>query len=774
MLSFILALLSGCATTSEDAGAGAMNDKPSDLAEKIRRQMGATPRLATTPIVATAEPGQNKTKIRIFHGSGNFLNSQARNEATSAQPHEGDITLNFELADIRDVIKVVFDTLQENYVLDPGVQGEVTIQTSRPLSKDQLLPTLENLLRMNGAALVRTGGVYKIVPAAGALPGNGPPHLNNSRLGPGYSVRIFPLRYISATEMQTILQPFAPEGGIVLVDPVRNLIMLAGTQQELNYLQETVDLFDVNWLKGMSVGMYTLKNIDAQEMATELDKLFGPNSQLPLAGMFRFIPIGRLNALLVITPQSEFLTDVTAWVERLDGGGGERLYVYEVQNSDAEYLSGLLNQVFGDSVTTGSAASNSGRVAPGLQPGQISSGTSRPGTTGSSSSSGLSSGGLSKSAALLTEEEDAVLQAQAVNQPQYRPPAQPVQQPTRAPAAVGGNRGVAAGVPPTAAARPSGPGGTSGGTGPGLNDKPRIIADTENNALLIWAGPQSYEKIQDALRRMDVPKRQVLIEATIAEVSLTDDLEYGLQWFFKNSVDGHTGIGSLNLNINKPVTDLLGSGFSYAITDAGGIVRALLDTLAQESKVRVLSSPQIMVIDNQQAKIRVGDQQPVRSSTTTTEGGNTTASIEYKDTGVLLDVKPQLNAGGLVTLDIDQEVTDVGNIDTATGQRAFTQRTINSKVAVKSGQTIVLGGLIRDTARDGKGGVPGLYKIPIFGALFGTTTNNKTRTELVVLITPRLIQNSDEAVQVTNELRERMRGVIPLESPWKNKPKLKK
>ena len=293
----------------------------------------------------------------------------------------------------------------------------------------------------------------------------------------------------------------------------------------------------------------------------------------------------------------------------------------------------------------------------------------------------------------------------------------------------------------------------------------RIIADTENNSLLVWSTSQDYDKLLNALRKLDVPKRQVLIEATIAEVSLSDELEYGVQWWFKNSVGDYTGPGSFEINTSTPLESVLGQGFTYAISDGAGIVRALLEALATESRVRILSSPQLMVIDNQQAKIQVGDQVPIQTSTTQ-NGTSTTTNVEFKDTGVILDVQPQINAGGLVTMEIVQEVTDIGDVVDGTNQPSFLQRKINSIVAIQSGQTVVLGGLIRERAADLKRGLPILYKIPVVGSLFGTTDIDFRRTELIVLITPRVIQSSNAAVEVTNELRERMRGIVPLKSPW--------
>ena len=742
-------LLSGCAqmqTSSRSDSEAADADLP--LGERIRLRaqnpeyyagiLAEQSRSSASAQTPSSNRRNDNTRsrspqTRIIRGDGNFINRDIASRAPRLLQTDGEVELNFELADIRDVIKVIFDTLQQNYVLDPRVQGEVTVQTTRPLPKDLLLPTLETLLKANGATLIRSGGVYRVLPIPDAVRGNLSPRLGASRLGPGYTVRIFPLRYISATEMETILQPFAPEGGILLVDPVRNLMILAGTSQELDSLQETINIFDVNWLKGMSIGMYVLENVDSQDMAEELDKLFGPGSELPLAGLFRFIPINRINAIMVITPQADFLKDVGSWIERLDGSGGERLYVYEVQFGEAEYLADLLNQVFGESVTSSAVSStSSGQVAPGRSTSQL---TTNQGSIRSSSAvpSGSTDGGDANFLYQVSEPEAAA------------PP--PIQ--------------LGSGPSPGQSSFPAG----------GITSEVRITADTANNSLLVWASSQNYDKILNALRKLDISPRQVLIEATIAEVSLGDDLQYGLRWYFENRIGGrNSGSGSLELNSSTALDNVLGSGFNYAIVNNANVVRAVLNLLASENRVKILSSPQVMVIDNQEARIQVGDEQPVRVGSTTSDGGNVTENFQYRDTGVLLEVRPQVNAGGLVNLDITQEVIDIGQENPSLGGNpTFLTRTIESKVAVQNNQTIVLGGLIEENDSRTKSGIPILHKLPVVGPLFGSTNNTFSRTELVVLLTPRVIRNNFEAQQVTSELKERMRGIIPLESPWKTR-----
>jgi general secretion pathway protein D len=240
------------------------------------------------------------------------------------------------------------------------------------------------------------------------------------------------------------------------------------------------------------------------------------------------------------------------------------------------------------------------------------------------------------------------------------------------------------------------------------------------------------------------------------EVTLTDNTQYGLQWTFKDALaNGKTGTSVLSTE-GGGVLGGAKSGFSYTLSNALG-VRAVLNALAEKSLVKVISSPSLMVLDNHTASISVGNQQPIRSSETITSGGNVSTSIQYKDTGVALSVLPTVNAGDMVTMQISQAVTDVGPVDDlATGQRSFLQRQITSKVAVRSGETLVLGGLIRDNGTDGSNGIPVVHEIPIFGALFGQKVRKLDRTELLVIITPRVVRSDQDARDIGRDLRQRM------------------
>jgi general secretion pathway protein D len=292
----------------------------------------------------------------------------------------------------------------------------------------------------------------------------------------------------------------------------------------------------------------------------------------------------------------------------------------------------------------------------------------------------------------------------------------------------------------------------------------RVVADEDNNALMIHATGKQYDLIKTALEQLDVVATQVIIEASILEVSLTDELRYGLEWSFNNNIgDDYDGVGVLAAAAGGPTA--IAPGFSYAITNSVGDIKAVLNTLSEESLINVISTPSVMVLDNHTAYIHVGDQVPTFDQQTESDGGRITQSVVYKDTGVKLTVMPSVNAGGLVTMDIEQSVTDVGPIDAATGQRAFNERNIMSRVAVRSNESVVLGGLIRENASNTESGIPFLHQLPILGPLFGSTAKDDRRTELLVIITPRALYSESELRQVSDEMRSQIRHMELIDLP---------
>lgn len=655
---------------------------------------------APQPVIeAPAAPARRSPIIR--KGTGMLVGNRGAEPVQVSGPAEGDITLNFERADVQEVVGVIFgDLLGVNYVIDPEVSGTVSVQTSRPVSREALLPLVESMLRVNGAALMEDNGLYRVVPLSKAPQGAVKSRIGRQRLhaGPGYHVQVVPLQYIAATEMEKILEPFVGETGLMRVDERRNLLILSGSSQDIRSWLATIDIFDVNWLKGYSVGIFPLENADPKTVAGEMEQILG-ESLGEQGGMIRVEPIERLNALLVVTPQPRYLDEVQTWVTRLDRadtGPGSQLHVYRVRNRKAGDLAGILSEVF--SGRRGQREPAAPRTAPGMT-------------------------AVALASAPAGEGEPAT-------------PATP-------------------------------PAGGSGGGDAGVTllegTDVRIVADEQNNAILVLATAAEYLVVEAALKKLDVLPLQVLVEASIVEVTLEDELSYGLEWFFKNHslTRGQDSVGLLDLNKGDGIGSIV-PGFSYALVDSAGAVNAVLNALASDSKVNVLSSPSLMVLDNRTAEIRVGEQVPVTTGREVTTGDTVLEAVQYRDTGVLLSVTPSVNAGGLVTMEINQEVTDVGDIEIVgenSQSRRFLQRNIQSTVAVQSGETIVLGGLITENKLDSERGIPGLYRIPVLGKLFGATEQSTKRTELLVLLTPQVVESQQDATEITEEFRRRLKNL---------------
>ena len=635
---------------------------------------------------ATIEPPDLSNEPAVFIGNDEVA------KLPPARPPirlDGDaVMLNFEQAPLNEVIHTILgDTLGLDYVIENQVPGEITLRTRSPIPRDQLLPILESLLRNNNVLMIRGPNDRFFISASGNIRSTVPSYA--SAPGAGFSNVIVPLQYISATEMAEILKPVARDDAFVRVDTGRNLLILAGTQLQLQGWLDIVSTFDVDQLAGKSVGIFPLANSTVEELFAELEHILATSPDLGIkgiSGMVRIMPVERLNSIMVVSPRAHYIATVQAWIEELDSiedpASEPILQVYPVRNGNAGQLASLLSTIYGGS---GGASGTSGSVAPGMT-----QATSGGGADGSNQRRDVSSGG-----------------------------------------------------------------GTFD-----LGDDVRVVSDDYNNTLLVYATPYEYQKIERILNKLDVVATQVLIEASIVEVTLRDDLEYGLEWAFDNNLGGgDSGRGLLDLGGGLQPQ----AGFSYTITNSAGAVKAVLNALAEDSLINVISTPSVMVLDNHTASIHVGDQQPIQSQSTVTNGGNVQNSITYKDTGVKLTVTPSVNDGGLVTLDIEQSVTDVGPVDAATRQRSFLERNVSSRVAIRSGESVVLGGLIRDNETEGQSGVPVLKDIPLVGSLFSTTTMASTRTELLIFITPRVMESDQDLRDLNLEMRSRMRGLTNFE-----------
>jgi len=700
---------------------------------------------------AASEPKPQPQEPRLYPGNDRVVKLAPAPKPDPVLQQGDAVSLNFENAPLGEVIHALLgDLLKLNYTIDQGADVTVSLRTQKPLPRAQVLDVLDTLLLPHGLTLVRDpAGVYHVTARDGVKGGLPVIGAGQEKLLPGAGVLIAPLKYIGAAEMAKVLEPLAPEGALVRVDTVRNLLVLQGSKAQLEGWMQIIDTFDVDFLAGLSVGVFPLEHASVSEVKDAVALMLGQQALVggadakggaavgaaapggnapggaeasPLSGLVKVLPIERLNALLVVTSRRHYLDLVRDWLSRLDRPADNelepRLFVYPVQNASAVHLAELLNGLFG-AAGQGGAAKTSG-VAPGLAPTRIGgAGSSMASTLGGTTPSSTSSSSASSSGSTTP-----TLGAQAM-QPSATAPGRDAAQ--------------------TSVSQ--------------LEGNVRVVADEKRNALIIRAPRKEYRRIEAALRELDKAQTQVLIEASIVEVTLTDSLKYGLEWYLQNGLgDGRTGTAQLNMRASGNIGPTQ-PGFSYTVTNSAGVVRAALNALADKSLLRVLSNPSLLVLDNHTATIQVGQQQPIKNATTVSSQDLVTESITYKDTGVMLSVTPSVNAGGLVTMDIVQQVTDVGDVDAATGQRSFMNRQIQSRIAVRSGESIVLGGLIRDNESNGRSGVPVLSNLPVIGALFSTTNDTRQRTELLVLLTPRALENDDALRQASQEMRERMRGI---------------
>ncbi len=797
---FLITLLTlvGCQTTPQEP-AGASSAVPATLVTDAERaapviierapasrsnvtsQFDGRGTDGATDTIGAADTTEADAKAdkapRILRGTDRVIAPPAEFAALTGAP----VSLTFEEAPVAEVVRTVLgDLLKVSYVLHPPIGGAVTLVTRQPVAPDEAVFLLESALQANGLALMRDArGSYHVgrPDALRSIGGSVRQAIPGKPLAPGYGTIIVPLQYIGAAEMATILRPMLPADALARVDNVRNLLVLSGTRTQAEGWLELVSTFDVDLLKGMSVGVFPLKYASIRDVQTALQLVSGGGAPPaaagggagstapgaapaaaaaalgqgnPLFGALRIVPIERLNSILVVTPRAEYLEEARKWIEKLDqpndNGNERQLFIYPVQNVSAQHLATVLGGIFGGQGASSASASaaNSG-VSPGLgiyagdsfgqgTGGGNAFGTSSPfggsnNALGGNAFGGNSMGGTSGSGGF---------------------------------GASGGTRGFGQ----------QGRGNTQSGNGSQSStavdiDGIRVIADQLNNSVLVWSTKAEYGRIESTLRRLDLPLTQVLIEASIVEVTLNDTLEYGLEWAFKDSRANtdYTGRGTLNGASGLPAA--LGSplsGFSYALINPAGNVTALLRALSTKTSVKVIASPSLMVLDNHVASINVGTQTPIQAGTTSNlEGTVTTTNIQYKDTGVQLTVTPSVNSGNVVTMQVDQSITDVGAQDEVSKQRAFLQRQLSSKVAVRSGESIVMGGLIQDRSTSSKSGIPFLHTVPVIGNLFGSTANDGNRTELIVIITPRVVRSDVDIRQVSDDLRAKMQGLKAIE-----------
>ncbi len=676
----------------------------------------------------------------ISHGDAEAGARKATAHGAGAETDDEGVTLNYVDTDVREIVRQVLgDILKVNYVIDSGFQGQATIQTSKPLKREELLPTLQTLLAQNGGSLTYQNGLFRIGPADDAS--IVPPVVDGQTTGMGSQV--VALRFASAKQLVAVLQPYVGDGAKILADPGRNVMVVSGSQSARTSVIDLIHVFDVDYLAGQSYALFPVKSGDPAKIAASLQKALQADGENALAGSLSVIPVDQANAIMVVARSSAYLdraAHLIKQIDRLADDGGRNLHVYYLKNVQAQDLQPVLQRAI-NPPSGGSTETAPGSVAPTSEAAQVSSAASSSGS--GSGLPGPTSPSASPTPGLGGSEQNAIGGSAS---------------PT------GSTTGTNAPAPPPTPDVGQQPAGAQ-------TNGPQIVADTKTNTLIIVSTDAEYAKIEAAIRRLDVTPMQVLIDVTVAEVTLNDNLTYGTQFFLSHQ--GNSAILS-NAQSSTPTTiDTTGATTNsslfngqlaptfpgFAIARTVGSVQFAIQALKAVTDVKIVSSPKLLVLDRQQARLEVGDLVPIISQTaqsTITTDSPVVNSVEYQQTGVILTVTPRVGSGGLVTMDINQEVSQVVTTTSSTiNSPTFQQRKVTSKVAVQDGETISLAGLIQESRTEGNSGIPILNEIPVIGDLFATKSKVVGRTELLVLLTPRVVYDQHDARALTEELRNK-------------------
>ena len=757
----VVCSLLGCSASDKQLGSTAQRDPFASIrSADLRAHFPA----ATDPQIGNS--GQSSEPL-LFPGSAaepapSTGGPTADFRVASADPAavvRGDgVELNFEGAEIQNVAKTVLgDTLGISFVVDPRVQGNVTLASTGPIPRKDVLPVFESVLRMSNAAVVHEGNLVKIVPVAEAS-GTGAVNIGAGQAG--FGVSIVPLHYTAATTIARTAENFLSRAGAIKIDQARNLLLIQGTTAERQAALDVVAAFDVEWMRNQSVGVYPLKSTSPETMIKELERVFESGDGGQGQGVVRFQPISRMNAVLVVTKNPKFLERATQWVQRLDRSdtSGTTVRVYRLKYASAPQVAKVLNEIFltqraGQSI----GDSPLSQIAPGTNAAQSrldSLKAANAGSDGSATSSGKSSPARGAASAGTAGPIAAAFENFE-------------------------NKGKDGDAESTT--RSSSISSTDKG---GMFQNVRITPDTADNSIVVYSNQEDYRIIERSLRELDRPRLQVAIEATVAEVTLTDALQFGVQYFFTNhnsnvgllpatagavaapAATTATAAAATTLDATSAVQSAVQSAFLQRVLPGFNLLlgpeaqpKVILSALSNLTHVKVLSAPSVVVMDNQPALLQVGNEIPISTGAATILANPNTPvvnTIEMRNTGVILKVLPHVYANGQIQMEIEQEISNVVNPTQVTLTPTISQRRVHSTIAVTSGQTVLLGGLISDQDQTTKAGIPLLSDIEVFGNLFGTRSGQKVRTEIIMFIKPRLIRNSVDSRSVAEEFRSRL------------------
>ncbi|MCK9294771.1 MAG: type II secretion system secretin GspD [Desulfobulbaceae bacterium] len=717
VLSFLLMLLgSGCTYSNR------LDLPPIDLAKANKALIRDEKKSAVLEAEEQQEKHAPRTKIKDMtppeEGRDN-LAAQVSPASEKGKPHvaaagaaeaEG-LLLNFDNADIFEVIQVIAGTLNLNYIIDPQVKGVVNIHSGSKIPTNQLYEIFTKILHINGLD-IRSEGDYQYIYVAKKL-GNelvsGPDKIAGLKDSSQFIIQVVPLSHLSSTEVLKLVEPYLSAQGSLYDLPQQNTLLVSDYESKVMDVLRIIARIDISPLASLHIKLVRVDNAPIYDLRDELTEIF---TALKINNKdyegITVVPLERVNSLMLVSNSESQVQSGVDWIKELDvvpSQDRDNIYIYNVRNSVASGLAELMNQLLTEEQPT-SQKTTEKKTTPSSQTKDQKATTDQKATKASKSSSSKKTSSKSTT--------------------------------------------------PT------------GNTLTSLRfmGEPVVFADDDRNVILIRALPTDYIRIVKLLERLDNLPRQVLVEVLVAEIQLINELDLGLEWFLTSNKyafgTSFAAVGKSTSTVNGVTSTSYPGGFSYSFNY--GDVEGFLQTLASRNNLTVLSSPQILVLNNEKASVNVGKQVPI--VTTVTENTNTInqvdKTVQYKDTGVILEVTPQINYNGIILLEVSQTVSKAEeNTLSDISSPVISKRELQTKLAVKNGQSILMGGLIDRNTSTTQSGIPFLMDIPVLGNLFKYQKDHEDKTELIVLITPYVIESEDVLDKYAQDFEVKMKQLRP-------------
>ncbi len=743
------------------------------ISQTLFAQFPPMPKPATPPPILPGVPSPphastpGQSPVSAPAGTAPAASAPATQPAKATPAAGGGLNLNLTNASLTEVIDILARDLHINYILDPAVTGKVTINTYGEMKALDVRNLLETILRMNGYTMVQVGNIYRIIKSADAshLPVSPTSDAANIPDNEQPVLSLVFLKYVTAAEMAKLLESFTGEGSKMVAYEPANLLILMDNARNMRRTLELIGTFDAETMANQRVQTFSLSNSRPSDVSKELETIFKGYAISDKASAVRFIAIDRISTIIAIANNPTAFHDVKTWVEKLDvparvNAGSTDNHVYKLKYGRAEIVGAVVAQLYGVTLAgglsgygltsyggysrgVGGGGGNSGFGGSGFGGTGFGANNGTGSNTGFGGSSlgnssfgnnGFNSGGASSG--LGSSLGTSTFSGQGAG---------------------AASTGTAAVTNTPFGSAVSSTDQTGQYLAPSTNNNPkgpRIVPNPFDNTLLVQSTAEQWSSILNLLNEIDVSPRQVLIDAKIYEVDLTGALQYGVEATLKaKDTTNRSLLGSINGTVGATLT-------------AGTLVgqsRELLATVtALESRTlaKSISAPQIIATDSIPASITVGSEVPTTSavSVATGLGGATTSAIQNVGTGVNLNIIARVNASGVVTMVIDQDIS-AAQPNTASGidSPSFSERNVSTQITVQDGDTVAIGGIIQDSKTSVVSGIPFLDRLPYIGGVFGSKSYNTSRTELIVFLTPHVIYDTTQITDATEEIKQQMR-----------------